>query len=553
MTVGYAYRQPEKLDQHSITYWAPDDDLEDTLEPPDATTANRRLSVHVKMTGLLLAHKLGILSQESMHDMSQALANCVGAIWVTCDEEKHVRHAVYADAKSHMAIELSCDSDNDNNNNTKQWTHFFRHVQKCAASLKEDKATILNPLLQQLASASTTTIKSPWSVCESQLKAAVSKHKVFVFCSDDTVLHQLKVPIAGVFKTPRSRGVYIQTLANHTITALTTPSVVFINLAEYFNFHGKTFHPYNDDGVLWQVAQDWLPTDDGNDSFTSWAHPELKHSIKKLKNHAQIFDETTHVYTRNRSMRNASVILKLWSALVAYCNKEFNFDLASQPHTSLSKMSFDIVWLGYSDQAGPFAHALENLHPYSVYKLRPFCKGGFSYSFENYLSSQQQPMAEGKEPAKSIRELDVCSAYGASGMQMSAAKGFGLTFGDDQKTQKRYKSFEYRATMYTIFKLVICEEMAIRAVYSNYSPLGLVYIGKHALDLVVVLEDEANTVKLYQFDGHFCHGDYNHKSCCPLFNAMPTTRREQSANKQPCNVTKSFSTGCCNNNNNIKI
>ena len=125
-------------------------------------------------------------------------------------------------------------------------------------------------------------------------------------------------------------------------------------------------------------------------------------------------------------------------------------------------------------------------------------------------------MSKNKETAKSIRELDLTSAYGFAGMKMNAAKGFGVTFGENVKTQRRYKTFEYRATMYTIFKRCFLEGKAIRSVFSNYSPLGLLYIGKHALDLVIIFED--NNIHLYQFDGHFCHGDYNHQDCPSLQN-----------------------------------
>ena len=296
------------------------------------------------------------------------------------------------------------------------------------------------------------------------------------------------------------------------MTALTTPNVVFINLAEYFNYSGKIFQPYSDDDVLWKVAQDWL-AHDGEDSLTAWSNPEIKHSNKKLKCQGKIFGQSITNYTEARGLRNALSILKLWSALTHFTLEHFNYDLASQAHLSLSKISLDIIWLMYAGQAGPLAHPQESLHPHSVFQLRPWCKGGFSYSFQDYLK-MDHPLSVSKEKAKSIRELDLSSAYGYSGMTMKCAKGFGLTFGEQVKTQHRYKMFEYKATMYTIYKLTAIEGKRIKAVFSNYSPLGLVYIGKHALDLVVVTQDDH--VLLFQFDGHFCHGDYNHPNCHTL-------------------------------------
>lgn len=520
LSIGYAFRQPEKLNHHSMPMFA-DNELDQDNQPiPDASSANKKTAVSVKMVGLLLAHKLGLCSDEELQHYSQALANCVGAIWVTCDNEKHIRHAVYKDVLITKAVEIRCQ---DENWNVKHWKVFFKTIQKSAVQMKQRKRNVLQEILNKLEPFKLAKARSMWSNCYTQLQSAINKHKVFVFCNDDTVLHQLKVPIAGAFKTFKSKGIYLQTLANYTITALSSPLVVFINLAEYFNYHGKMFQAFNDDDTLWTIAQDWLPPD-GHDSNTSWAHPELKHNIKYLHNHPPVFATPPINYVMERSTRNASAILKLWLTLVTYSLVEFGYELASLPHTSLAKMAFDIIWLNYAKISGPFAHAIEQLHPYTVYMLRPWCKGGFSYSFENYLKMGMRPTPQ-KEPAKLICELDLTSAYGYSGMTMKAAKGFGIAFGENVKTQRRYRSFEYKATMYTLFKLNMMENLDIKAVFSNYSPLGLIYIGKHALDLVVVLAD--NTFRLFQFDGHFCHGDYNRPSCPSLLRyANDQTRLE---------------------------
>lgn len=515
LSVGYAFRQPKKITPHSMSM---NFDIEEETHQnvPDPSTLNRRLSVNIKMSGLLLAYKLGACQLEEIQQLSMALAQCVGALWVTFDEERHIRHAVYKDFFSKHSAEIKCQGDSE-----KEWTRFFKQIQMSAKVMKKEKEHLLAPLVLKLMPFGFPAIKSPWSQCLQQLRLVISKHKVFVFCHDDTVLHHIKAPIAGVFHTLHSKGVSITTLANYTITSIGTSSVVFINLAEYFNYSGKVFQPYLDDDVLWQVAQDWL-SHDGDDSLTAWSHPELKHSTALLKHHPKMFGQSCITYTLQRALRNAHIIIKLWCALTHHTLEQFSYDLASLSHQSLSKISYDIIWLSYAEQAGPLAHSLENLHPFTVYKLRPWCKGGFSYSFQNYLK-MGQALSPGKEGAKSIRELDLCSAYGFSGMTMKSAKGFGIAFGDNIQTQKRHKSFEYKATMYTIFKLSVLEGKCIKAVFSNYSPLGLVYIGKHALDLVVVTTD--NHVMLYQFDGHFCHGDYNHPNCPSLENYANKTSR----------------------------
>lgn len=520
LSIGYAFKQPKQIDALPLC----NQNIENTELDPDSSTANRKCAVSVKLTGLLLAYSLGVCMQSEMAFLSTALSYCVGAIWITCDERKHVRHVLYKDAKCCKSVEIFCEESNE-----QAWTSLLKVVKQRAEAMKEEKAGLLAPLMARLESFTKFNTASTWSTCLSQLKNAIKKHKVFVFCNDDTALHQLKVPVAGVFQTPKSKGVYIKSMANHTITALCTPTVLFINLAEYFNYRGRIYQPYIDDDTLWEIALDWLPHD-GRDSFSAWSNPELEHGIKQMKHHEKMFEVTRSTYVKQRSERNADLILQLWTALVQYLMGNFNYDLSTKPHISLSKMSFEIVWLMYSKQAGPLAHGLENLHPYTVFKLRPWCKGGFSYSFENYLEVGQ-PLFPGAEQAKSIREYDLTSAYGYSGMTMSAAKGFGIAFSLDTnvKTQRRYKLFEYRAVMYTIYKLLYTEKKKIKTVFSNYSPLGLLYIGKHPLDLAVVLED--NTLKLYQFDGHFCHGDYN-RPHCPTLDRYANNKTRQECERQ---------------------
>lgn len=519
LSIGYAFRQPEKLDLHNLPLFNYEPDPLD--EPPDASTANRRTSVSVKLSGLTLAHSLGFLSKDDLLQINTAMSKCVGSLWLTCDEKRHVRHVLYKDASVVESIEITCSSNNVAWNE-KKWTQLLKTVASRGKIYQQEKASILSELMEKLKVMKSTKHNSLWVTCFQQLQLAIKKFKVFCFCNDDTFLHHLKVPVAGVYKAPRSKGVYIQMLANHTITALSTSSIVFINLAEYFNHFGKMFDPHQDDDILWKVAHDWL----NNGHFKQWKNPEIQHNISFLKHHPKMEGESPSYYVLKRAERNCIIILQLWSTLVKYLMQEFTYDLSCQPHLSLSKLSFDIVWQKYAAQAGPLAHAIENIHPFTEYMLRPWCRGGFSYSFESFLE-RGSALDKNKEVAQSIQELDLTSAYGYSGMTMAAAKGFGIAFGSGVKTQKRYTTFEYRATMYTIYKLNMMEGHEIKSVFSNYSPLGLVYIGKHALDLVVVLSN--GDVKMYQFDGHFCHGDYRreHQDCPTLpYYANDKSRQE---------------------------
>lgn len=81
LSIGYAFRQPYRLNQHTLPV-AECSDVQDETEP-DPMTANRRLAVNVKLTGLLLAYTLGMCLLSEITEWSQALSQCVGAIWLT--------------------------------------------------------------------------------------------------------------------------------------------------------------------------------------------------------------------------------------------------------------------------------------------------------------------------------------------------------------------------------------------------------------------------------------------------------------------------------------
>ena len=477
-------------------------------EIPDPSCLNRSTSVSVKVAGLRLAYALGLVTTEEMTKMSCAMSACVGALWITCDDEKHARYVTYKDAENVLSKTMTCCSTDDD-----VWLKLLSHMTKRAAVWQEKKLAILQPLLQQLEMHRGSTQSTLWTTCLGQLKQAIKNHKVFLFCSDDTLLHLVKVPLAGYCDQPKSRGVLLTTLSDNAIGALSGRNLHLINLANYFNHNLQKYAPEKDDHLMWQVCQDWLPADSGLDSNTPWVNPNLLHKRKTNRKYPPVLGTPMALFLQQRNARNAQAILDLYTQFVAFNVANFGFDVSTLTRVSLSRMAFDIVWLEYAKLAGPMAHPVEKMHPHMQHLLRPWCKGGFSFSCQDYLASDC-PLEEGKENAASIREFDLTSAYGASASNMATAKGFGLVFKDDMVSQSRWNTFEYKATMYTLYKWTCIEKRAIRTVFSNFSPMGLAKIGKYPIDLVAIMED--GSIEMVQFDGHFVHGDYNNPECPSL-------------------------------------
>lgn len=544
LDIGYCFHHVNKKPMPII-----EDKLPDI---PNPASLNRRSSVSVKLKGLCLAHALGVCCMDQMQNMSLAMSSCVGALWITCDDEKHARYMTYKDnwGEYHQTLVCSSSSSDD------VWLKMFNHIEKQGVALRQKKNDILQPVLQVLNLYRGSKQVSPWTKCLQQLKQSIIKHNVYVFCTDDTILHLIKTPFAGFCNKPKSNGVLLHTLGDNSIAALSGQHIRFINLAYFFNYKLQVFQPDKDDDILWELCQDWLPAN-GSDSNTAWINPCLLHKRQTNKRYRPVLDTPMTRFLKQRNERNAQAILNLFSQFVLFNTTHFGFDITTIGHVSMSKMAFDIVWLEYAKQAGPMAHPVEKMHPYIEYLLRPWCKGGFSFSCKDHVASDQ-PLEEGKDIAACIREYDLTSAYGASGSNMATAKGFGQVFKDNMLTKSRWCTFEYRAVMYTLYKWMHKDKKHIRSVFSNFSPLGVLMIGKYPVDLVAIMED--GSIHIVQFDGHYVHGDYNHPECLTLSHYVGNSSRQQCEEKtkqrdqatldwmvqiQGHNITYSIITDCC--------
>lgn len=524
-TIAYAYHQPMKKNYtFCLPYELP---TEEDIPDPKPQTVNRRMAVSVQLTGLTLAHRLGLCTKQEMELLSCSLSRCVGAMWITFDDEKHARHVAFtagsATNKNHESIKKhAVQLDSCEGENVQQWTDILSFVHACAQEARKEKEALLKDIFDRLEPFHAQKKRDIWCKCYIQLLGAVHKYKVFLYGFDDTSLHAIKVPVAGVFKEKQSRGVNLHILADNDICGLSTRDIDFINIDAYFNYeNGKAFDPWQDDVNLWKLASDWFPVT-GDDTFVPWFSPRLRHNLKSLKRYPKMFGDTSMLqYLCDRGYRNADALRQLWFQLNNLLVSAFNYDLASKGYISIAKMSFDVVWLNYALTAGPMAHGFETLHPYAEHLVRPYCTGGFSFSAKAFLhegyglqgeDKKDVPPAPRAEPAASVQELDLTSAYGYSGMNMSTPKGFGITFGQGMKTQRRYNLFEYRAVYYTIYKWMTSTETNrgnLISVFSNFSPLGIIFVGKYPIDLVGIFED--GSVEMVQMDGHFCHGDYERR------------------------------------------
>ena len=515
-SLGFCFQQPQRLNSTNMLVSDPMQADTATSLSPSNTTRNRQMSSSIALTGLTLAYALGCCSANEMKILSLALSHWIGSLWVTFDSDKHVRFVTFTNKYGRIKqAEFSISpTQAARQMNEKKFKTIFEYIQKCGLEAEERKKCLLELVMSRLFPHVTADPRNPWTKCLKHLRHFIQKYKVFVFSVSDNVLHFLKSPIAGCLKQSRYKTVKVSLLANNDIAALLTKYIDFINLCNYFNHNIQAFDPWKDDHVLWEVARGWLIKPDCcplNDTLEPWDTPHLSHNVNQLKN-----SSTTKRNLKKRDSRNANIILALWTALTSFCVDYFSYDLTTKPYVSLALISFQILWFQWAVASGPLAHAIENIHPYANFKLRHWCRGGFSYSRQCHVKEEQlitplSPSCQPAEKAATVAEFDLTSAYGYSGINMAASKGFGITFGEGMIPQRRYKLFEYRAVMYTIWKWMHFDGRQIRTVFSNFSPYGLVFIGPYPIDLVAIMEN--GDVEMVQIDGHFCHGHYSSLKC----------------------------------------
>jgi len=509
MSIGYRYAKPikqKKIDCETTL-------IQKTLEKvPDLKHANRRSSVSVNLKGLTLAKTLGLISPNEMCQMSDKLSQTVGSLWITLDKTENVRHIVYYDTKTTFRMELKEKLIKNQEFNESCWDKVFNQIIKAGATKKCDKQSILAPIFSKLRFFASNNNSSLWKSCNAQLKSICNNHRIFLFCNSDLGLHSIKGPLSGWCytngKKEFTRGVKLHTTADNSITALSCPSLIFENLTNFFKISDDRSSESDDTG-LWEMARQWIQPS-MQDDFNSWEYPRLRSPL--LRNHQSVRNIPMKTYLYNRGLRNCKMILCLWSALVTHYLKLFKFDITTLCHVSNSQIAFQVVWYTYALKAGPLCHAIEKIHPFTEFTLRPWCKGGFSYSCMSEVVAGE-PLDIGKENAASIRELDLTSSYGYSASTTGLASGFGVIFTPETgRIGQRHVSFEYMAIMYQVYKWLVIEKRNIRSVFSNYSPLGCISVGKHQIDLTVIFED--GKVEMVQMDGHFVHGDYRRGHDC---------------------------------------
>ena len=528
------------------------------VSPPNAFDHNRSSSVSVALHGLTLGIKLGFLTLEEAGSLTSKLSLGVLAFWFHFDTLDKVCHVFLQDGlgfKKDFEI-LALKNDNLDGGDYEQhtdeeynsWKAVFDCIWERRSVLLDYKQKLLEPLFKQTEEKERGTVARYYS----DLKAFANRFKVITFGKSDKCLHALKVYLTHfVFEKQGKgcRGVTLKTVNQMDVVCLQSKEADFENIAGLFKEDQHSPSKWIDQGLqLLSVFREWKggdqseslppsPVIEGGLSLRKQGFPYTPCQTQSLKR------EGCKTRLGQRGDVLTGILLKLYTEFTVYLMQSFSMDIVTVRFISLPTLSFKCLWLNYAEKAGPLGHSLEKTKVFYENQLRVFCKGGFSYSFQDRLASGEPLWPEGSTTAGShqattaeaVVEYDLKTSYGYSGSQMKAPKGFCVGFTNNNNSSnrsaaaepantalfrsdkmQRVNSFEFMGVMNFVHSLMAFpEDIEIVSVFSNFSALGIFWIGKYPVDLAVVATKPAaaegggppkKMTYIVQFDGRFVHG-----------------------------------------------
>ena len=559
-----------------------------------AYQTNHSAAVSANHSGLLLAFDLGLVSAEELNSLSGRLAQTQSTLFVFLDEANHLRHVTYYDGSTSFCTQVVCfenDCEQDNEGMTDhQFDREMRYRDQAADTMISfwqrvwqrrdhwvtERQKILRPVTERLESIVALTmpktskktkkkkknkkeeeeekpprtdredeadkensLDSPFSRCLKNLRQTIHHQYLFMCTKEDSHMHSIKfyLTLFGYETVKSFRGVSLKGQSDDTLVKLSIPGMVVFNLNTFFccnedqEFYAGATHPL-----------EWTRVPPPSQVLVSHADKNLRYQKLQVADNKSV-SLTTFCHARGRSL--ARHIYNSWQCFGSFLLSTFGFEIngqATMPATSF--LAFQCVWNAFLKRAGPLAQSIERSKPYHEDLIRDNSRGGFMFSIQTKLSSDEPLSGAGKRSdrstpkAKSIAEFDLTSAYGFAASKLLIPSGFATGFratccrpdaavaagtaaaptaaptaadGSAHRCalerldkRARHRSFEFRAVYKFLDVLTRLQKVKIRTAYHNYSGAGVFTLGKYNLDLCVVSEE--GDIWLVNMDSQYCHG-----------------------------------------------
>lgn len=466
---------------------------------------NRSCATRFGRYGLNLAYDLGLLTYSDLARMSAELGDTVATFSAHCDEKMHLRILVYNDNFGDpISLVVDC-----KNEKPERSIEFFEAVESRRKLLEKKRLAVMQPLWSKLKLKSLQRTKYQSLLQFS--KTYIKKQKILFYDETDNFMHNFKFLFAMYIYSKSKKGMCRIPLIldpSNKIISMQTPEFCIINLFPYVKCNKDTeFISLVQDGSV-KISHRWL-------TLKKRIEPGGPTAFERCVRHSELLSKQ---------------LLRQWDLLRCLFLENFSFDVSATSVPSLARLSYDAVESKLAFARGPLGQGREKLKlPYDEL-LRSFNYGGFTFSMRGKLNCGETLNTKSEHTAKEIAQYDIVSCYGYSAMTHFAPGKFCKAFftqeflkqlGQDPQFSAcpselvktdgdRWKTFEFRAAYFTLWKLLSTENKNIRTVYSNFSSFGVFNINKFILDLAVVFED--GSMKMFNFDSIYSHGCES----CPL-------------------------------------
>ena len=490
---------------------------------------NRSASYSIKLTGLSHAYRLGAIKCKStLVYLSQQMAQHIPRVWFHLDSANNICHAAcYITGGGNNDEYKSFEIQQPDNDKFASWNLFFDHVYAQCAQLCIWRATLLKDVVLNLVEDEDVRRGTRFK-CRQSLLQAIKTITIHTYAGNDKVMHALKIAFAHYWYSTKGNRSNIQVESNvlHGIVCLVARDIRIENIAPLLLIAPQKAQ--DPDNALWELARQWTMTTDQQPA----PPPPLRNPNVSAKRYRKNMSENTipyspftpksmDIYIERRAIQYLDLLKVTFCAVATYLCEAYCFDITSIQFTSIASIAIKCVQLSFYEKGGPMSQSIEMTKIQYAHNIRLHTRGGFSYSIrDTIICGQSLYNNNNTDVAAAVAEYDVTSCYGYSACNMRAPAGFCIGYTKSPDNQlllrtdnvNRANTFEYRACMYYLH--IRSKSLPnIRSVYSNYSPLGLFYIGKYPIDLVIVLDNETNDTLIIQFDGQFAHGC---SECPPL-------------------------------------
>ena len=500
----------------------------------DVKTNNRSCSFSLSLVGISQAYRLGLLeTKEDLVTLSSQLTNNTPRAWFHLDSKGNIRHAAFDVNQKLSYFEIyppQCD-------NFASWKLFFDHVWTECEQTAKTKQTLLNPILQKY---NEFVYMDTHSKCFKSLLNYINKTTIILYTRGDSVLHGLKLAFAHYTCTEKKeKCVKIKQGTKNTITGLSGGGVTFENIYYLMHQEKDAHHPYQDEGEsLSSLTSNWT----GQEFCQLLPKPLIDDQRGKSIVNTKIYapcriipaKSTLDVFLKKRSSQLLSLLQITFSSFGKYLVDKYSLDINTLETMSLASISIKCIMISFFEKGGPQCQSIEKTKIHYAQQIRKNTRGGFSYSFNDAINyGDSHHFKSGT--AVGIQEYDINSCYGYSACNMKVPGSFCVGYVSHprvynflERTDKfsRVNSFEYQSCMYILHRINQDDTIKVRSVYSNFSPLGIFYINKYPIDLVIIF-DNCFTL-LFQFDGQFTHGC----KTCPRLNRYANDEQEETLIKR---------------------